>query len=122
MARPQPGIFAQGTRSHYHLEFDLRADATDEGTVLHGVVGTDGRRLAKRHGDTRLQTYRQAGVKPQRILALLAKWYGMRDCGMMEIRQLLTEFRIDRLPREQIIFTEHDDAWLRNPENNSSAE
>ena len=25
MARPQPGIFAQGTRSHYHLEFDLRA-------------------------------------------------------------------------------------------------
>ena len=24
MAVPQPGIFAQGTRSHYHLEFDLR--------------------------------------------------------------------------------------------------
>lgn len=29
MAVPQPGIFAQGTRSHYHLEFDLRTDATD---------------------------------------------------------------------------------------------
>jgi putative iron-dependent peroxidase len=29
MARPQPGIFAQGTRSHYHLEFDLRPDTTD---------------------------------------------------------------------------------------------
>ena len=28
MAVPQPGIFAQGTRSHYHLEFDLRHDAT----------------------------------------------------------------------------------------------
>ena len=28
MARPQPGIFAQGTRSHYHLEFDLLPDAT----------------------------------------------------------------------------------------------
>ncbi len=26
MATPQPGIFAQGTRSHRHLEFDLRAD------------------------------------------------------------------------------------------------
>mgnify|MGYP007111972406 CR=1 FL=1 len=24
MATPQPGIFAQGTRSHRHLEFDLR--------------------------------------------------------------------------------------------------
>jgi putative iron-dependent peroxidase len=29
MAVPQPGIFAQGTRSHYHLEFDVRAGATD---------------------------------------------------------------------------------------------
>ena len=39
MARPQPGIFAQGTRSHYHLEFDLRADATDDEIVaaLHGL-------------------------------------------------------------------------------------
>jgi putative iron-dependent peroxidase len=39
MARPQPGIFAQGTRSHYHLEFDLRPGATDEAVVqtLHGL-------------------------------------------------------------------------------------
>ncbi len=29
MAVPQPGIFAQGTRSHYHLEFDVRPGATD---------------------------------------------------------------------------------------------
>jgi putative iron-dependent peroxidase len=27
MATGQPGIFAQGTRSHYNLEFDLRTDA-----------------------------------------------------------------------------------------------
>ena len=33
MARPQPGIFAQGTRSHYHLEFDLRPDATDDAVI-----------------------------------------------------------------------------------------
>jgi putative iron-dependent peroxidase len=31
MAVPQPGIFAQGTRSHYHLEFDLRPGADDAG-------------------------------------------------------------------------------------------
>ena len=29
MARPQPGIFAQGTRAHYHLEFDVSPDASD---------------------------------------------------------------------------------------------
>jgi putative iron-dependent peroxidase len=27
---PQPGIFAQGTRAHYHLEFDVRAGVTDD--------------------------------------------------------------------------------------------
>ena len=39
MARPQPGIFAQGTRSHYHLEFDLRTDAADSAicAALHGL-------------------------------------------------------------------------------------
>jgi len=36
---PQPGIFAQGTRAHYHLELDLRPDATDEAIcrALHGL-------------------------------------------------------------------------------------
>ncbi len=29
MAIPQPGIFAQGTRAHYHLEFDVRPDVSD---------------------------------------------------------------------------------------------
>ncbi|MET0275988.1 MAG: Dyp-type peroxidase [Acidimicrobiia bacterium] len=33
MAVPQPGIFAQGTRAHYHLEFDVRPDAIDEQIV-----------------------------------------------------------------------------------------
>jgi putative iron-dependent peroxidase len=33
MAIAQPGIFAQGTRSHFHLEFDLRPDA-DPAEVL----------------------------------------------------------------------------------------
>jgi putative iron-dependent peroxidase len=33
VARPQPGIFAQGTRSHYHLELDLKPGATDDAIV-----------------------------------------------------------------------------------------
>src|SRR3954451_17510777 len=32
------------------------------------VIGEDGRRLAKRHGDTRLSTYRQRGVTRERLL------------------------------------------------------
>jgi putative iron-dependent peroxidase len=30
MGTPQPGVFALGTRSHFHLEFDLRAGAGDD--------------------------------------------------------------------------------------------
>jgi glutamyl-tRNA synthetase len=36
------------------------------------VVGPDGKRLAKRHGDTRLSEYRAQGIKPQQILGWIA--------------------------------------------------
>lgn len=36
------------------------------------VVGEDGRRLAKRHGDTRLASFRAAGVMPETVLGWLA--------------------------------------------------
>jgi len=45
------------------------------------VVGPDGRRLAKRHGDTRLSHYREQGVAPETIIAHLAKSLGLQDCG-----------------------------------------
>lgn len=37
------------------------------------VVGSDGRRLAKRHGDTRLSQYREQGVAPETIVAWAAR-------------------------------------------------
>lgn len=33
MATPQPGIFAQGTRSHHYLEYDLQPTATAEAVI-----------------------------------------------------------------------------------------
>lgn len=78
------------------------------------VRGIDGRRLAKRHGDTRLATYRERGVAPERIVGLLARW-----CGITEASEPMTaaDFR-DRLDpaslsREDLTFTEDDDRWLR---------
>ena len=78
------------------------------------VVGTDGRRLAKRHGDTRLSFYREQGVTASRILALLARWCGIEP-GEAGIRaaDLLDSFRIERVPRDRIVFRAEDDAWLR---------
>ena len=33
MTAPQPGIFAQGTRAHYYLEYDVKADAAPESVL-----------------------------------------------------------------------------------------
>jgi glutamyl-tRNA synthetase len=80
------------------------------------VVGTDGRRLAKRHGDTRLVTYREAGVKPGRVLSLLARWCGIDIDDVPEAQitahDLLRRFELARMPRERIVFNASDDRWL----------
>jgi glutamyl-tRNA synthetase len=68
------------------------------------VVGPDGRRLAKRHGDTRLAALRAAGVKPEALLGLLA-W----SCGWLprvepiRLSDLLSRFRLEAIPREPFV-------------------
>ena len=70
------------------------------------VVGSNGRRLAKRHGDTRLAALRAAGVKAESLLGLLA-W----SCGWLhELRpvttaDLLPLFRLDSIPRGPFVLT-----------------
>ncbi len=89
------------------------AEQTAEYWHLPLVVGTDGRRLAKRHGDTRLSYYRQQGVPPERVLALLARWSGIATAGeALTAAQLLARFDIGRLPKEPVVFTEQDNRWL----------
>lgn len=78
------------------------------------VVGEDGRRLAKRHGDTRLLAYRDRGVGPQRVLGLLAGWCGAIPARSSEIdaRELLDVFDVASMPGDPIVFGAEDDAWL----------
>lgn len=70
------------------------------------VVGPDGRRLAKRHGDTRLQSLRKAGVDPLLLLGLLA-W----SCGWVKriepitLAELLPRFRLGTIPPHSFILT-----------------
>jgi glutamyl-tRNA synthetase len=70
------------------------------------VVGEDGRRLAKRHGDTRLAALRAAGVRADALVGLLA-W----SCGWVErmepiaTRELLPLFRLEVMPRRPFVLT-----------------
>ena len=43
------------------------------------VLGMDGRRLAKRHGDTRLSSYRKQGIRPEQIVGWAAHSVGLKD-------------------------------------------
>lgn len=83
-------------------------------THLPLVIGQDGRRLAKRHGDTRIATYREAGVPAERVLGLLARWLGVEGVpDSISARSLLNSFRSDHVPRQPIVFTADDDRQLR---------
>jgi glutamyl-tRNA synthetase len=64
------------------------------------VVGGDGRRLAKRHGDTRLSQYRDAGVAAERIVGWAAHSIGLAETNdETAAAELLATFDWDRVRR-----------------------
>ena len=77
------------------------------------VAGPDGKRLAKRHGNTRLSYYRQLGATPQRILGLLGYWCGaIKERRETTINELIDHFDISQMSKDPIIFTKDDDKFL----------
>jgi glutamyl-tRNA synthetase len=92
-------------------------------THLPLVRGADGRRLAKRHGDTRVEHYRGQGVGAERVIGLIAWWCGVegaqagRLCHSpepMSTADFVDRFRLDTMSRSDVTFRPEDDAWLRS--------
>ncbi len=67
------------------------------------VVGPDGRRLAKRHGDTRIAAYRAAGRRPEELLGLLAQTCGWGDGSPVSLRDLLPRFTLGTVPHAPVV-------------------
>lgn len=84
-------------------------------TYLHLplVVGPDGRRLAKRHGDTRVSSYQEQGASAERVVGLLAEWCGLGPREPMNAQQFLDRFDLGLVPKHQITFDQPADAWLK---------
>ncbi len=77
------------------------------------VIGEDGRRLAKRHGDTRLSWYRSQGVPAERIIGWVARTCGMVDTASpMSSAEFAACFNIRKIAREPVVFTSKDHQWL----------
>ena len=65
------------------------------------VLGEDGRRLAKRHGDTRLSHYREQGIAPERIVAWAAKSAGLiKKCESISAGEVTKGFDWQKVTRE----------------------
>ena len=77
------------------------------------IVGEDGKRLAKRHGDSRLSSYRAQGVQSERIIGLVATW-----CGIQENRAPMSKDTFCRMidhtkiSSTNIVYTKEDEQWL----------
>jgi glutamyl-tRNA synthetase len=70
------------------------------------VVGPDGRRLAKRHGDSRLSALRAAGLSAESLVGLLAWSCGWIDrIAPVSARELLPQFRLDTIPPHPFVLT-----------------
>ncbi|MCC5787189.1 MAG: hypothetical protein JJU33_10870 [Phycisphaerales bacterium] len=82
------------------------------------VRGPDGKRLAKRHGDTRLAEYRRRGVPPERLIGLFASWADPERFGRREAITAAGFLAIwggdgrCKLPIADITFTPEDERWL----------
>ena len=69
------------------------------------VVGPDGRRLAKRHGDTRVASFREAGWSAERVIGLLAASCGWAEKGEeLSLAALLPRFDLAAIPKTPFVY------------------
>lgn len=82
------------------------------------VVGEDGRRLAKRHGDTRLSVLRERGYGPELLIGLLAWSLGLRSSiEPTTASGLLGSFELQRVAHRRQPFVLTNECWQALLEN-----
>ncbi len=78
------------------------------------VVGADWKRLAKRHGESRIAQFRGAGVSPEKVVGWVAWRSGqIAEPREMGVGEVLAGFDVKKLPRERVVLGEADLGWLK---------
>lgn len=68
------------------------------------VVGADGRRLAKRHGDTRLSYFRDQGVQASQVIQWAAESAGLAEPGSeVSHHQMIERFCWENVAKQRVI-------------------
>jgi len=69
------------------------------------VVGEDGRRLAKRHGDTSLRSFREQGVRPEVVVGWLAAVSGLQPLATpARPADFVNDFSLSRVPLSAVVW------------------
>jgi glutamyl-tRNA synthetase len=77
------------------------------------MVGSDGKRLAKRHGDTRIDNIKKAGTRPERLLGYLAYTCGWAEKEEeLSIKEVLQRYNLQSLPTLPTIVDEQTLQYL----------
>ena len=72
------------------------------------LIGPDGRRLAKRHGDTSLRRYRADGITSERLVGYLAQRSGLRpDASPCTPHDLIEGFDLTSIPTGPVVVEEN---------------
>jgi glutamyl-tRNA synthetase len=72
------------------------------------LLGTDGKRLAKRAGAFAVTELRQAGVPAERVVGLLAAWSGLGEGAPARAAELVPGFSLAHLPRASVVAREEE--------------
>ncbi len=80
------------------------------------ILGPDGKKLSKRHGATSVEEMRDRGILPEALVNYLALlgWSHPEGKEIMDIREMVEKFSLDRLGKNPAIFDFEKLRWMNS--------
>lgn len=80
------------------------------------ILGSDKKRLSKRHGAASVEEYREAGFLPQTVVNFLALlgWSPGDDREIMSLEEMVESFTLDRISKNPAVFDETKLTWMND--------
>jgi glutamyl-tRNA synthetase len=78
------------------------------------ILGSDGKKLSKRHGATAVGDYAQLGVLPEALFNFLALlgWNPGDEREVMDVRELVDAFSLERINKKSAVFDTEKLFWM----------
>jgi len=78
------------------------------------ILGSDGKRLSKRHGATGTQTYKELGYQPEALINYLSLlgWNPGTDDEIFDIKYLIKNFSLDNVNKKAAVFDSKKLEWI----------